>query len=531
MDPAGLAAENERLQAELRARLHEATAAAGRLRDVLENVDLLAVTLDLDGRIVYCNQRLCEVSGWGREELVGRTWLEAFPTGDREYVTNLRRGDILMHDEMPLLTRSGEFRDIWWSNTIERDADGRVTGSTSLGEDVTERNRSARMEEGLRRIATMVAAEVPPEEIFHTVTREVAGLLGGHSANLVRFGAEPFTGVVVAAWSDAGVSSMRVGEQLVFDGPTAVTRAVRTGRAARVDDYAQVEGALADRIRRLGVRQSVAAPIDVDGRPWGAITVATSGSATLAPDAEARIGEFTELVALGISSAEARAQLAASRARIVAAGDAERRRLERNLHDGAQQRLVSLSLTLRMARAGVDPASETARLLASAADELDAALEELRELARGIHPAVLTDRGLEPAIEALTERSTTPVRASLALGGPLDPPVEAAIYYVVAEAVTNVMKYAGASAVDVAIASDAGGARVEVADDGVGGADPAAGSGLRGLIDRVEALGGRLSVTSPAGGGTRIVAEFPVTPSAPSGARGPAAWAAGATRR
>jgi len=184
-----------------------------------------------------------------------------------------------------------------------------------------------------------------------------------------------------------------------------------------------------------------------------------------------------------------------------------------------------------MARAGVDPSSETARLLASASDELDAALEELRELARGIHPAVLSDRGLEPAIEALTERSTTPIRASFALDRPLDPPVEAAIYYVIAEAVTNVMKYARAGAVDVAIGSDAAGARVEVADDGVGGADPAAGSGLRGLIDRVEALGGRLSVASPAGGGTRIAAEFPADPSEPAGTRGPAAWAAGATRR
>jgi signal transduction histidine kinase len=338
----------------------------------------------------------------------------------------------------------------------------------------------------------------------------VARLLGGQTGNLVRFVDGPGTGKVVAGWAEESDIPMPIGAELAFDGPTAIAEAVRTGRPARVDDYAGVGGDLADRLRGLGVRSSVAAPVAADGRLWGAIIVSTTGNANLARDAEARIGQFAEVVALCLSSTEARAQLAASRARIVAAGDAERRRLERNLHDGAQQRLVALSLALRMARATVAADHPAAELLDSAGDELMQALEELRELARGIHPAVLSDQGLRAALGALTGRSPVPVRLDVELDSDLPPPVEAAAYYVVAESLTNIAKYAGASVVEIAVRSDGQGARVEVRDDGVGGADPAAGTGLRGLADRVDALGGVLRVTSPAGGGTTITAELPL---------------------
>jgi PAS domain S-box-containing protein len=203
-------------------------------------------------------------------------------------------------------------------------------------------------------------------------------------------------------------------------------------------------------------------------------------------------------------------ELAASRARIVTAGDVERRRLERNLHDGAQQRLVALSLTLRLALAKLDADPATARtLLAGAADELSLALEELRELARGLHPAVLSDRGLRPAVEMLAGRSPVPVEIAEVPDERLPAPVEAAAYYLIAEALTNVAKYANASAVRVRVAAGDDGVLVEVSDDGVGGADPAGGSGLRGLADRVEALGGSLAVSSPAGAGTTLRAEIP----------------------
>ena len=203
--------------------------------------------------------------------------------------------------------------------------------------------------------------------------------------------------------------------------------------------------------------------------------------------------------------------LAASRARIVTAGDVERRRLERNLHDGAQQRLVSLALSLRLALAKLDTDPAAARaILASGSEELTLALDELRELARGLHPAVLTDRGLGAAVEMLAGRAPVPVEIAELPGERLPEAVEAGAYYLIAEALTNAAKYAGASAVRVRVAAREEVVRVEVSDDGIGGADPASGSGLRGLADRVAALGGSLDVASPPGAGTTLVAEIPV---------------------
>ena len=392
-----------------------------RLRDVLETVQLIAISLDLDGRITFANQYFADLTGWTREELIGQRWLDRFPSGDPEFVERVKADAILVHDEQPLVTKAGDTREILWSNTLTRDVDGAIRGATSIGEDVTERNRSARQEEALRRLATMVAVEAPAGEIFHTVTEDVAQLLDAQTSNLVRFDG-PSTGTVVAAWAQPDVTSLPVGEQVTFDGPTAVPIVRRTGEAARVDDYSHIDGELAERLRDLGLRSTVSAPVTVDGRVWGAITVSTIGEQTLAPDAETRIVQFTELVAVALSTAEARSQLAASRARIVAAGDAERRRLERNLHDGAQQRLVSLALGLRMARSAVGEDSDAAAMLDSASQELSEALAELRELARGIHPAVLTDRGLESAVSALTNRSTVPVKVVLDLPGELPGP-------------------------------------------------------------------------------------------------------------
>jgi signal transduction histidine kinase len=201
--------------------------------------------------------------------------------------------------------------------------------------------------------------------------------------------------------------------------------------------------------------------------------------------------------------------LRAASARLVAATDAARRRIERDLHDGAQQRLVSLSVSLNLARKNVEPGSKTAALLDSAMRELTAGLADLRELARGIHPAVLTERGLDPALESLAARAPLPVRVSASIEGRLPQPVEAAAYFVVMEALTNVAKYASATAAEVTVQQVNGHVVVGVQDDGVGGADPAAGSGLAGLADRVAALGGRLWVESPPGGGTVVRAEMP----------------------
>ncbi len=507
--PAALSIENERLAAELRAQFQEVSASERRLRDVLESVQLIAVSVDMEGRITFCNRYFEELTGWKRAELLGEVWAEKFPGSDTEFIQRVRENRVLVHDETRLVTKAGEVREVSWSNTITRDADGDVVGATSIGDDVTERNRASRQEAALRRLATMVAVEAPSEEIFHTLTEDVAHLLGGQTSNLIQFD-DLSTGTVVAGWSETDVVTLPVGECVMFDGPTAVQEVRRTGRAARIDNYEGVQGELAERLRRLGLRSTVSAPVVVDGRVWGAIVVSTTGSATLAPDAEAQIVQFSELVAIALTTAEAHSQLEASRARIVAAGDAERRRLERNLHDGAQQRLVSLALGLRMARSAVGDDSDAAALIDSASVELAEALAELRELARGIHPAVLTDQGLRAAVGALTLRAAVPVKVTFDLEHELPQPVEAAIYYVISEALANITKYAGATSAEVSVSSAGRAVRVVVADDGIGGADADRGSGLNGLIDRVDALNGHLHVASPPGEGTRLFAQIPI---------------------
>jgi signal transduction histidine kinase len=287
----------------------------------------------------------------------------------------------------------------------------------------------------------------------------------------------------------------------------------RTGRAVRRErGAANVPPELDEQMRRLDVDSLVAGPITVSGRTWGVVVATLTAPDSFPPGMEERLEEFTQLVSLALANEESRTQLAASRARLVSAGDEERRRLERNLHDGAQQRLVSLALSLRHARGKLASApSETDALLSAASVELDVALEELRELARGIHPAVLTTRGLGPALESLADCAPLHVELELKLptGRRLPEGVEAAAYYLASEALANIAKHAGASGATVSVSSENGHAVVDVADDGVGGADPQQGSGLRGLTDRIEALDGTLAVVSPAGEGTRIRAEIP----------------------
>jgi PAS domain S-box-containing protein len=515
---AALAIQNERLQAELRAQIQEVGASERRLRQLLENVQLVAVTTDLEGRITFCNEYMCELTGWSREELMGRGWAETF-NPDSRIVGQLAEGGVRAHEEAPMRTRSGEVLEMAWSTTLDRDAEGRITGATGIGEDITERNRAtaelrrvARRQAALRRVATAVAAAADPAVVFHLVAEEVARLLGGRAAALVRFDPVGEAGSVVGEWAAEGYTGMQVGSRLTFDGPTAVARVARSGRSVRIDDYRDLRGEYAARVRSLGFNAAVAAPIMVDGRLRGAIVVSTVLGAPLPDDAEAGVAQFAELVALGLANAEARSELAGSRARIVTAGDAERRRLERNLHDGAQQRLVSLSVALRMIRGALDNPAMAQRQLDAASEELRLALEELRELARGIHPAVLTDYGLEAALNALVQRpSPVPVTLDVQLDCSLDRQVEAAVYYVAAEALANAAKHSRAEHVSVSVRCDGGQVTLEVTDDGVGGADRFDGDGLRGLNDRLAVLGGGLELLSPEGVGTVVTARVPIT--------------------
>jgi signal transduction histidine kinase len=341
------------------------------------------------------------------------------------------------------------------------------------------------------------------------VTEEVGRLLGLPGAAVVQYdGAR--TASVVGGWSEDGKPLLPVGTSLELDGDTVLAKVLHTGAAQRVERYDDASGTLADTLRSAGYRAAVAAPVIVAGRLWGALLAATTSHEPLPEGLERWLCDFADLVGQALANADARERLAASRAELVAVSDAERRRLERNLHDGAQQRLVSVGLELKMLSAKLEDDPGTAReLLSAAQDDLSHGLEELRELARGIHPVLLTERGLGPALDALVERTPVPVEIAELPEERLAEPIEAAAYYVVAEAITNVAKYAQASRAMVRIRRSNGRATVTVSDDGVGGADPSSGSGLRGLAARVEALNGRLDVDSAPERGTRVKAEIP----------------------
>jgi signal transduction histidine kinase len=354
----------------------------------------------------------------------------------------------------------------------------------------------------LRRVATLVASGVQPSRVFGQVTEEVARLLAVPGASVMRYDGSR-TATVVGGWSEDGALSLPLGSTFDLDGDTVVAKVLRSGSPQRVDRYQETSGTLSETLQRSGYQAAVAAPVLVGGRLWGALGAATRS-------VEQRLCDFAELVAQALANADAREQLAASRARIVEAGDVERRRLERNLHDGAQQRLVALALDLTLIGVTLEKDPPAARkTLIAAQDQLAQGLDELRELARGIHPAVLTERGLGPALHALVKRAPVRVDVIEMPEERLAGPVEAAAYYVAAEAITNVVKYARASHVRLSVSHADGRASLAVSDDGVGGADAAHGTGLRGLADRVEALGGHLYVDSPPGRGTRVRAEIP----------------------
>jgi signal transduction histidine kinase len=360
----------------------------------------------------------------------------------------------------------------------------------------------------LRRVATLVARAAAPTAVFTAVAEEVGRLLSADVTGLSRFEMDD-SFIVVAAWS-ATDEPVPFGVRVPIDAG-GITSLVRdTGRPARIDDYADAAGGAS--AVAAGIRASVAAPITVEGQLWGAIVVASTGDEPLPPRTEERLGGFAELVATAIAKAESQAELRASRARVVAAADETRRQIERDLHDGAQQRLVTLALQLRAAQEHLPP--EVGALHAELEDVaagLIEVLDEVREMARGIHPAILAKGGLGPALKTLARRSALPVTLDIPANGRLPEAVEVGAYYVVSEALTNATKHARASSVTVEVEVLDVVVRVSVSDDGVGGADFGGGSGLVGLKDRVEALGGRIAVESAPGAGTAIRVELPLS--------------------
>jgi signal transduction histidine kinase len=361
----------------------------------------------------------------------------------------------------------------------------------------------------LRRVATLVARGPAPAEVFAAVTRETGELLGAQRTSLLRV-ESPERAAIVAGWSRGAAPAVPVGHTAVIDGRGILGQMLHAAAPVRIDDFDEVGGAVAALMRRLGIRSAAAGPIVLGGRVWGALTASWPAGASMPLGAEGRVAAFAELVSLAIENAEARQELAASRARLVAAADEARRRIERDLHDGAQQRLVAAALELSVLDRRLERDPHGARtVLARAREHLEGGLGELRDLARGIHPALLTDQGLTAALEALVNRSPVPVDVRITLPDRLDAAIEATVYFLVSEALTNVAKYAQADAASVDVAPTDGDLVVTIADDGVGGADPGQGSGLRGLVDRVQAIGGRLQVTSSPGQGTRLRAHLP----------------------
>lgn len=362
----------------------------------------------------------------------------------------------------------------------------------------------------LRRVATQVARGVSPEEIFCAVTNEMAQLFGSSQALVGRFEPDGSAMIVVGVSSD--IRGFSIGSRWQLEDYMASTGVYRTGHPVRVErsDIEHVSGPMADVLREIGAVSNVGAPIVVEGRQWGFVTV-TDTTKRLPVNAEERLEKFAELLGTAIANADSRAQLAASRARIIAAGDDARRRIERDLHDGAQQQLVTLAVAFQRAQAKIPRSLDEVRAdLGRVADGLAGALNELRDLSRGIHPAILTEGGISPALKALGRRSNVRVKLDVGFEHRLPDQVEVAAYYTVSEALTNASKHANATRVWVSLRLDGDLLLLSIRDDGVGGADLTRGSGLTGLRDRIEALEGKIQIESPAGSGTLIAVEIPI---------------------
>jgi signal transduction histidine kinase len=381
-------------------------------------------------------------------------------------------------------------------------------GRAQLEESRDDLRRLAEEQAALRRVATLVARGVPPAEGLAAVAREVGSILGADATGIARL--EPDGAATVVARVGDLPEVLQLGSRWDPEQPLPLGVTLRTGRPARRDDHHDGFGPADDAVRRLGIRSVIAAPIVVEGRLWGAIGILGQHE-PFPPDTEARMAGFTALIGTAIANADSRAQLTASRTRIVAAADDARRRIERDLHDGTQQRLVSLCLELRTAQATVPAVQpELQRQLGVIAEDLTGAIDELREIARGIHPAILSEGGLAPALRTLARRSAIPVELDIRTEDRAAEPIEVAAYYVVSEALTNTAKHAHASSAHVAVERTEGRLHLSIRDDGVGGADPARGSGLVGLRDRVHALDGSIEVDSRPGRGTSIVAHLPM---------------------
>jgi PAS domain S-box-containing protein len=481
------------------------------------SVDLLCIA-GLDGHFKRVNPAFERTLGYTTQELLSRPLLEFVHPNDRarsvEAMETLGRGQKLVQFENRYVCADGSLRWLQWS-TRPMPEEGLVYGTAR---DVTDSRRSAdelrethRMVEAsrdelrlladeqaaLRRVATLVAEGVSATEVFDAVASEMRELLGADSTQLLRYEADA-TATVVAVDGDPNEAT-----SVEADMALAASADEPAASGSPLDSSAALRGAAR--------RSVVKAPIVVEGSVWGAVVAAWKHQLSAPAEVEVRVAQFTELLATAVANAASRAELRASRARVVAAADEARRRIERDLHDGSQQRLISLALELRATAATVpsELLDFRAQLLHTAQGLTDA-VADLREISRGIHPGILSKGGLGPALRTLAKRSPVQVELDVRVDGRLPDDIEVASYYVVSEALTNAAKHARASVVRIAVQAEDSTVELAVRDDGVGGADPASGSGLIGLRDRVETLGGTIEITSDARNGTSVTARIPI---------------------
>lgn len=447
------------------------------------SLDLLGIA-NFDDVFSRVNPAFTRTLGYSVQELTSHRFVDFAHPDDRdrsrEAISRLARGEEIVRVENRYIRKDGTVCWLEWSAlpvpqegrfyaagrdiTARRDAEEEVRRTQRvLRASRDELRRLADEHAAVRRVATLVARGVAPEELFITVVREVRILLGADGARLMRC-------------PDVGTPEM-----VATDGA-------------------------------VELKSCASAPVTVEGTRWGVLEAGWSEQRAVAPATAARLQQFTDLVATALANAYSRAELTASRARVVAAADAERRRIERNLHDGTQQRLVALALALKVAEAqAADAPGELRRQIADVAEGLTAAVADLQELSRGIHPTVLSRGGLEPALRALARRASVPVELDADVPGRLAEPIEVAVYYLVSEALTNAAKHAGATHVDVRARIHTSALEVTVSDDGVGGAAPSRGTGLLGLLDRVQSIGGTLEIVSEPGRGTTLRAILPLS--------------------
>jgi PAS domain S-box-containing protein len=508
--------------------------AADFLAAVLEAAAQPIWVVDAGGVIRFANPASLATLGYDRAgELLGRHSHEAmhyqhpdgapFPAAECPMLLPRTTGEVVRSDLDWFFRRDGSMFPVSYVSVPLELPEGR--GAVVAFSDIEDRLRAeevlrehdsvlASREGSLRRIATLVAGGAASTEVFAAIAREVAGVLGVPLVAVWRYESDG-TGTVVGAWSEPP-HLLETGSRWSLDDTVVISRVRDTGLPARSDELADVHGTVADIVREAEIRSAAGAPIVVDGDVWGVMAAGETAGERLPDRIEERLAEFTELVATAIANTASRAELArladnlaSSRARVVAAADEERRRVVRDLHDGAQQRLVHTMLLVAQARQALSPGQEVAsQFMAQALAQAEAATDELRELAHGLLPEILTQSGLRAAVKSLALRTPVPVDVAVSADR-LPAAVEATAYFLVAESLTNVAKHARATCATVMARVEDDTVRIQVRDDGVGGARPD-GLGLVGLADRLAVLGCRLRVESPADGGTLVAAVIPL---------------------